>query len=512
MSAISAVLSVICARNIAAPHLACPLPNVSLPAAGLKMVRNASHQSVYAPSLPSCTNTSSPSCMGTYNHGPLLTRANETLLVNWHNGAYDEDAPGGRVLASASADGGYQWTEPVVLFQALSPTVPENTSTKTNLSGTIVYNSGGFLHFGSRLYSLSGVYNNFCSASCRSSGPAVDHDHCCRKCLGCCSCAVRTRFPLLMRRIYLQNNETVGLTTGPAFWLAKSKTLHSYSFTPAERLIPGFDDSSFVDMQATLDAREYMERLLSARVPDPPPPAAMSERSLYVQAVQGTGQAAPRRGGGKRWHRHAKNSSTGVTGMTDTNVPRTPQHLSLVMLLRDDGSPSSLRLWSSLCALTVNATTAEVQQMVAATANGQQSFLLPRPRPAHSQHLSAYQAHQICNWSIPSQTNIPDSRSATYAGVLPSGQRFLLGSQLPRKWDRDPLTLALSADGVAFSKLLAVRAGAPPKRYKGVGKGPGFQYPSAVLGGSGDLVIAYSVNKEDIGVSVLPQAMLAGLA
>ena len=66
-----------------------------------------------------------------------------------------------------------------------------------------------------------------------------------------------------------------------------------------------------------------------------------------------------------------------------------------------------------------------------------------------------------CNWSTPLPTNIPDSRSSTCAGALPNGSTYLLGSQLPRLWDRDPLTLALSPDGAAFDSLQAVRADAP---------------------------------------------------
>jgi hypothetical protein len=41
-----------------------------------------------------------------------------------------------------------------------------------------------------------------------------------------------------------------------------------------------------------------------------------------------------------------------------------------------------------------------------------------------------------------------------------------------------------------------------------VGKGPGFQYPSAVLSHAGELLVAYSVNKEDIGVTVVPLSSL----
>ena len=83
--------------------------------------------------------------------------------------------------------------------------------------------------------------------------------------------------------------------------------------------------------------------------------------------------------------------------------------------------------------------------------------------------------------------------------------RYLIGNQLPKLFDRDPLTIALSVDGVSFDRVFAVRAGAPPRRYPGTGKGPGYQYPHATLDpATGHLVVAYSINKENIGITRVP--------
>ena len=64
----------------------------------------------------------------------------------------------------------------------------------------------------------------------------------------------------------------------------------------------------------------------------------------------------------------------------------------------------------------------------------------------------------------------------THPGPVPGYYTYLIGNQLPKVFDRDPLTLALSLDGVSFKVVVAVRAGAPHARYPGIGKGPGFQY------------------------------------
>lgn len=114
-----------------------------------------------------------------------------------------------------------------------------------------------------------------------------------------------------------------------------------------------------------------------------------------------------------------------------------------------------------------------------------------------------------CNWTEPEETNIPDSRSKTCSGTLPTssagvggperaqsaiasrraddvltkfnGTRYLLGNQLAKIWDRDPLTISLSHDGVDFSCVLAVRArcidgahcpGPGHEFFPGFGKGP----------------------------------------
>jgi hypothetical protein len=97
-------------------------------------------------------------------------------------------------------------------------------------------------------------------------------------------------------------------------------------------------------------------------------------------------------------------------------------------------------------------------------------------------------------------------------GTLPDGRVHLLGTQVPNttaRHRRDPLTLSLSRDGLAFDRVWALRSGAPEYRYPGgyTGKNYGFQYPNALVVG-GSLWVVYSANKEDIELMAVPLVVL----
>ena len=107
--------------------------------------------------------------------------------------------------------------------------------------------------------------------------------------------------------------------------------------------------------------------------------------------------------------------------------------------------------------------------------------------------------------TAPLPTGIPDSRSKTCTCPLPatrggngSGGVALFGAQLPRMFDRDPLVLATAprprrpGGGVVFDRAWSVMAGPRPLWFNGLGKGLGFQYPSAVLlPGTTTMLVAY---------------------
>lgn len=110
-------------------------------------------------------------------------------------------------------------------------------------------------------------------------------------------------------------------------------------------------------------------------------------------------------------------------------------------------------------------------------------------------------------WTQPEQTNVPDSPSKTVSGTLPDGRVYVVGNQINDvSYGRDPLTLAISRDGVNFDWAAAVRYDAPKIDFPGDGKGPGFQYPSVTLDGD-EMVVTYSIGKEDVAVSrfAIPQ-------
>lgn len=118
-----------------------------------------------------------------------------------------------------------------------------------------------------------------------------------------------------------------------------------------------------------------------------------------------------------------------------------------------------------------------------------------------SYRLYATTSRDGASWETPVRTDIPDSPSLSAAGQLPDGRRYLIGN--PVKNSRDPLAIRLSRDGLRFGEAQILRRGAPPLRRAGLHKGPGFQYPSAIVADS-VLWIVYSVNKEDIAVSRVP--------
>lgn len=111
---------------------------------------------------------------------------------------------------------------------------------------------------------------------------------------------------------------------------------------------------------------------------------------------------------------------------------------------------------------------------------------------------------RVCNWSAPVLSSVPDSGSRTCTTRLPNdGGIFLVGNQIDK--GRDPVTIAVSRDGRVFDRHWAVRYGAPPVRYPGTAKGPGFQYPGAVvLEDKQEMIVCYSVGKEDIALTRFP--------
>ncbi len=111
------------------------------------------------------------------------------------------------------------------------------------------------------------------------------------------------------------------------------------------------------------------------------------------------------------------------------------------------------------------------------------------------------------DWAPPVRTDFPDAYSRAAAGNLPDGTAYVISN--PGN-GRDPIVISLAADGLTFDRHAVLASGAPPRRFEGVAKGPGFQYPHATVVDE-TLFVIYSVNKEDVEVAVVPIEALSNL-
>ncbi len=103
-------------------------------------------------------------------------------------------------------------------------------------------------------------------------------------------------------------------------------------------------------------------------------------------------------------------------------------------------------------------------------------------------------------WTPVQQTNFPDSTARTSAGNLPDGTAWIINNSMAKQFDRSRLTIALSKDGRLFNSVRIIRDEPTKRRYDGNSKLDGWQYPHAVVW-KDNLYIAYSINKEDVGVT-----------
>jgi hypothetical protein len=130
---------------------------------------------------------------------------------------------------------------------------------------------------------------------------------------------------------------------------------------------------------------------------------------------------------------------------------------------------------------------------------------------ARSNRLYASFSDRLGGWSPPYPTNIPDSPSRAQALTLDDGTVLLIGNQIAHTFDtalyldRDPLTVAVSADGLVFDRVFALRADAPRQfRFAGIGgRNLGFGYSSSLVH-DGWLYTLYSIGKEDMAITRVP--------
>lgn len=140
------------------------------------------------------------------------------------------------------------------------------------------------------------------------------------------------------------------------------------------------------------------------------------------------------------------------------------------------------------------------------TAKGEVRILSRDELYSHNLYLSLPNKTET-GWQTPIQTNIPDAPSLCSTVCTEEGCVILIGNQT--SWEqegvehfpRDPLTVAVSPDGECFDRAWALVSNPAPHRLEGViGRGPGPQYPYAILHGN-RLIVIYSQGKEDICVA-----------
>jgi hypothetical protein len=103
------------------------------------------------------------------------------------------------------------------------------------------------------------------------------------------------------------------------------------------------------------------------------------------------------------------------------------------------------------------------------------------------------------SWSAPVRTNLPSATSRMATGNLPDGRAYCVWNPSQR-FGRNPLVIALSDDGLVFDRAWVLRGEAAKRRFGGVRKSDGWQYPMALVWRDA-LWVIHSVNKEDIALA-----------
>ena len=130
-----------------------------------------------------------------------------------------------------------------------------------------------------------------------------------------------------------------------------------------------------------------------------------------------------------------------------------------------------------------------------------------RDQDSSFKKLGSVSRDQGETWTEAVETTFPDSRSKQCAGNLPDGTPFFIGNPGPGK-DRSRLILATASDGMTFDKAWTLRQDPSERRFEGKAKTLGYSYPKAFVAPD-YLYVAYSVNKEEIAVTRLPESPIS---
>jgi len=110
-------------------------------------------------------------------------------------------------------------------------------------------------------------------------------------------------------------------------------------------------------------------------------------------------------------------------------------------------------------------------------------------------------------WTDLLRTDFPNSYSRAFAGRLSDGRYYIAGNNSDTMLDRSHMFIALSDDGRIFDRQYTVAEGDTTRRINGRHKENGYHYPNCLVDDDRLLVI-YSVNKEDIEVSIIDMSQV----
>ena len=108
-------------------------------------------------------------------------------------------------------------------------------------------------------------------------------------------------------------------------------------------------------------------------------------------------------------------------------------------------------------------------------------------------------------WSDVLLTDFPNTYSRARAGRLNDGRFYIVGNNYDMFLDRRRLLVAISDDGRTFDRQYTLIEGETTRRIPGRHKEDGFHYPNTMVDGD-NLIVIYSVNKEDIEIGVADMA------
>lgn len=122
--------------------------------------------------------------------------------------------------------------------------------------------------------------------------------------------------------------------------------------------------------------------------------------------------------------------------------------------------------------------------------------------------MRSYSTDSGVTWTEPVVTNFPESGARHHGLRLSNGLYVLLVN--PNTKGRIPFSIATSKDGLLYDRIANVRAEPTKARWEGRAKGAGYHYMRG-FEHDGQLYTIYSVNKEDVDVTIIPLTEFTGL-